>query len=893
MLRARRLSVFSLAVALGALAVPAAAQVGNLTGRVIDANGNPLPGAAITVEGSELTAHSEADGSYRLVAVPAGAQVVEINYLSFEPERIEVEVAAGATSRRDLRLTSAVFAEELTVTGNPILQGQARALNQQRNALDIVNIVSADQIGRFPDPNAAEATHRAPGVSLQRDQGEGRYVSLRGTEPGMSSTMINGERLPSPEGDGRSVALDVIPADLLESIEISKAVTPDMDADAIGGVVNLVTKVAPEEGRTSIAFGGGYNDLMDDDTTLGNFVVGRRWNGSATGLVLSGSLFDTNRGSDNIEPEYDDGELDDLQLRDYTINRERLGLSGTLDHRPSDSAELRFNAVWNEFGDQEYRRRLRFRPGDDAIERELKDRYEVQEIGSMSFRGSFFSDAGRLFEYRVSYSTALESEPDRFDTTFVQEDVEFDPNVSPTSINPGNIQANPRNADISQSVLDDIVRENNLTEDEEVGARFDLSLPVGGLDRGGLLKFGAKGRFKDKNRDNEVYAFEGDDIFLTSYLDGFRNPSPFFGGKYGDIGEFSRASTPNELIDGLGIEGEREYEEDLADYDTSEDTVAVYGMVEYQFGAKTSLVGGMRVENSDTSFSAFELQLDEEGDFAGFNPLFGTDGYTEFLPSVQLRHELDDQSNLRAAVSRTLARPRFSDLAPYQFLIEEDLEIERGNPSLEVTRALNLDLLYERYFESVGIVSAGVFHKELEDNVFLYTFDELRGEDLFRVTQPLNGDSASVSGFEFAFQNRFRSLPGALEGLGIYFNMTLTDSEANYPERASAPLQGQSDEVANLAVSYEKGRFSGRLSYNLAGKFLAEVGDGPEEDVYVDDHEQMDFSARVQLAGGWSLALDVINLTDEPFRVYEGSADRPIQIEQYGWWSTLSVRFDF
>ncbi len=893
MLRNRCTALCWSVTALGLLALPAAAEVGNLTGRVLDANGNPLPGAAILVEGSGVAAHGAADGVYRLVAAPAGAQVLKINYLSFEPERIEVEIVAGATSRLDLRLTNTVFAEELTVTGNPILQGQARALNQQRNALDIRNVVSADQIGRFPDPNAAEATHRAPGVSLQRDQGEGRYVSLRGTDPGMSSTMINGERLPSPEGDGRSVALDVIPADLLESIEISKAVTPDMDADAIGGVVNLVTKVAPEAARSSIALGGGYNDLMDDDTTLGNFVLSRRWHESATGVVLSGSLFDTNRGSDNIEPEYDDGELDDLQLRDYTINRERLGLNGTLDHRLSDSAEFRVNAVRNEFGDQEYRRRLRFRPGDDSIERELKDRYEVQEISSMSLRGSYFSAAGRLVEYRVSYSTAKEREPDRFDTTFVQEDVEFDPNVAPDSIDPGNIQANPLNADITRSVLDDIVRENNRTEDEEFGARFDLSLPVGGTDSGGLLKFGAKGRFKEKNRNNEVHGFEADDIFLTAWLDGFRNPSPFFDGKYGDLGEFSRPSTPTDLIGSLGLEAERDHEEDLADYDTSEDTLAAYGMLEYQFGAKTSLVGGLRVENSDNTFSAFELRFDDEGDFAGFDPLLGTDSYTELLPSVQVRHELDEQSNLRAAVSRTLARPRFSDLAPYQFLIAEDFEIERGNPSLEVTRALNLDLLYERYFESVGIVSAGVFHKELSDNIFIYTFDELRGEDLFRVTQPLNGDSASLTGLEFAFQNRFRSLPGALDGLGLYFNMTLTDSDANYPERDSAPLQGQSDEVANLALSYEKGRFSGRLSYNLAGKFLAEVGDGPEEDVYVDDHEQIDFSARLLLAERWSLALDVINLTDEPFRVHEGAADRPIQIEQYGWWSTLSVRFDF
>ena len=123
-----------------------------------------------------------------------------MTYLSYEPVTIQIEVRPATTTRSDLRLENAVFAEEVTVSGSPILQGQARALNQQRNALDILTVVSADQIGRFPDPNAAEATHRAPGITLQRDQGEGRYISLRGIEPGLSSTMINGERLPSPEG---------------------------------------------------------------------------------------------------------------------------------------------------------------------------------------------------------------------------------------------------------------------------------------------------------------------------------------------------------------------------------------------------------------------------------------------------------------------------------------------------------------------------------------------------------------------------------------------------------------------------------------------------------------------------------------------------------------------
>ena len=158
--------------------------------------------------------------------------------------------------RQDVQLRLAGFREDVTVTA-PILEGQARALNQQQNAPNIMNVVSADQIGAFPDPNAAEAVQRVPGVSIQRDQGEGRYVLVRGTEARLNSMMIDGERIPSPEGDIRSVALDVIPADLLESIEVTKALTPDMDGDAIGGAVNLVTRQAPEKRRVFVDLGGG------------------------------------------------------------------------------------------------------------------------------------------------------------------------------------------------------------------------------------------------------------------------------------------------------------------------------------------------------------------------------------------------------------------------------------------------------------------------------------------------------------------------------------------------------------------------------------------------------------------------------------------------------------
>ncbi len=179
---------------------------------------------------------------------------------------------------------------------------------------------------QFPDTNAVEAVQRIPGISIQRDQGEGRYIIVRGAEPRLNSVMINGERVPSPDAELRQVAADVIPADLLQSIEVSKALTPDMDADAIGGAVNLVMKQAPNEPVMLFTAAGGYNALMDDFAQgQGAFTWGQRLMNRKMGVIVAASTLNTNRGSDNFEAEYDDGDLDTLEIRDYRINREAIG----------------------------------------------------------------------------------------------------------------------------------------------------------------------------------------------------------------------------------------------------------------------------------------------------------------------------------------------------------------------------------------------------------------------------------------------------------------------------------------------------------------------------------------------------------------------------------------
>jgi TonB-dependent receptor len=231
-------------------------------------------------------------------------------------------------------------------------------------------------------------------------------------------------------------------------------------------------------------------------------------------------------------------------------------------------------------------------------------------------------------------------------------------------------------------------------------------------------------------------------------------------------------------------------------------------------------------------------------------------------------------------------------MAPWRFVDLEEGEAELGNPDLDVTTAWNLDLMWEKYLQPIGIISAGFFYKDLTDPIYLYQTDEvIEGEDI-EVTQWRNGDTATITGLELAFQNQFRSWNGFWGGFGLYGNYTYVDSEANYPDRESTVLPGQSEHVGNLAISYEKYGISTRLSWNYNGKNILEVGEDASEDLWVDNHSQLDFMFRVQVSKKFSIIFEAINITDEPYTVYENTADRIRQQEYYSWWATLGVRFD-
>ncbi|MGE3277701.1 MAG: TonB-dependent receptor [Vicinamibacterales bacterium] len=880
----------------------AAQSTGSITGQVTDARtGAPLVGADVLLDGTPHVTATDRTGSFRLAGVAAGDYALVVLYLGHADQRARVTVTAGRSLPVEIQMPSAQFTERVQVSAEPIGEGQARALNQQHTAPNITNVVSSDQIGSFPDPNAAEAASRIPGVSIARDQGEGRYILIRGTEARLNSVLIDGERIPAPESDTRQVQLDAVPADQLQAIEVSKAVTPDMDADAIGGAVNLVTRQAVSRPTMLFSASGGYNALQESaDQRLFSGTVGRRFAGGTVGGLLSGSSSNLTRGSENFEAEYDDGDLDDLQLRDYQIERNRYGLNASVDVKPSDSASFIFRTIVNRFEDYERNNRTRYRPGNSRIEYVMKNRHQNDNIRSVSGAGQHvLTGAGGTLDYKVSWAESSEDQPDRLDTIFRLSGVSFAPNVSAGSIDPENIQPNPSRTDQQNAKLNAWETEIFTATDRDVVAQANLRWPLRtGTRSTSVLKVGAKVRDKRKVVDFQAGAASPPSTVLFSQLQdaSFKNDDflSFFPARYpaflGIDADASRA-----MFNGVrGSEFEVDPEGDASNYDASETVTAGYAMAEIFLGDKLYLLPGLRYESTKVDYTGYEVLYDDGGDYVSTEPRTGGDTYGFLLPGLHLRYAIDQQTNVRAAYTRTLARPNYYDLVPYQLVFQEDGDIERGNPALKPTTSDNLDFMVEHYLASVGVVSGGVFYKKLHDYIYPFRYAEVNFGETYRVSQPLNGDAASLWGMEVAFQNQFRGLPAPFDGLGVYANYTWSDSSATFPDRdVEATLPGQSTHIGNLALWYEKHGFSARASWNFHGKYIDEVGGDASEDVYYDNHTQLDVSLSQRLTRNLRLYTDVLNLTNAPLRYYIGETNRPIQQEYYRWWMMFGLKANF
>lgn len=902
-----------------------AQQAGQITGRATDADSKEyLPGANVMLKGTGLGASTDRNGVFRIVNVPAGDYEIVVRYIGYEEATASVTVGSGSVTKDIALKPSFVQLSGIQITG--LRQGQNKALNIQKSSENMVNVVSSEQMLSLPDLNTAEILQRIPGISIVRDQGEGRYVQIRGTDARLTSVSVNGERLTAPDAGERYVGMDVISASQAASIEVVKALTPDMDADAIGGSVNLVTKSGFDSDKPflNIQAGSGYSDILGKPLWQGNLTYGTKLGSDQKlAIAVTGNYDYSKRTTWDLEPGYNKVvtgggvslpiALVDLDLRDYIVERERWNLAANLDFRPSENNLYFIRGMYNNRDDYEYRRRLYVRPSkgtftaadtiqNGRIYRELKDRLERQGIASISAGG--LHKMGNLnLDYTIAYNWGTTKKPDETDPMFVmgkKVNMTLDlrnsdrPQYTITSQGAAYDQFNSDNFK-----LDKIKWNNDEATDANYSGAANLKYSYDIGNHPSELKVGGKMyiREKKKSQDRWVYGWNGStDLLMTQFV-GDNNISILDGAyKVGSAidGDKFRKYFKAQKDNPSGFVGEIDRENsDAASFKADENIVAYYAMNTINMDSWMFLAG-VRHEFTSTTNNSNQVLLDADGNYVSTTKVESKLNYNNFLPMAHIRYKLTPMTNIRLAFTTGIARPNFFDLVPYRVVLSEDNQINEGNSTLKPTTAASLDLMGEHYFQAIGIISGGVFYKKLNDIIFTQTTRVVGGQyDGWYHSQPVNGGSSTLLGFELNWQQQLTFLPGVFNGLGVSANYAYTKSTADVGGRLErSMLPGQAENVANFAISYEKYGFSGRFSISYNGKFTEEVGEDAEHDRIYKEHMQMDFSASQQVYRGLEVYFEVVNLNKEPMIYYMGQESRPLQQEFYSWWMHAGVKFN-
>lgn len=910
---------------------------GTIKGRILDTSNQTLPGATIYIDSLHTGVVSDINGFYTLTNIAPGTYKVKVSYVGYSPVEMTITVPEGKTVESDVMLNDGVKLREVVVGG--AFNGQRRALSSQKNAMGIVNVVSADQVGKFPDSNIGDALKRISGINVQYDQGEARFGQVRGTSADLSSVTINGNRIPSAEGDTRNVQLDLIPADMVQTIEVNKVVTADMDADAIGGSINLVTKNTPNKRMFNATAGSGYNAVSKKAQLNLGLTYGDRFFNDKLGLMFSGSYQNAPGGSDNAEFEYDvdDGSvvMKEAQMRQYYVTRERQSYSLALDYEFNPDHKISFKGIYNRRNDWENRYRVVYKdldesdPSEQSIELQTKGgaddtrnaRLERQQTMDFTLDGEHNLGGRLLMDWAASFSRASEDRPN--ERYF---GLKMDNNIGENLINtfhgiggraPYSTIAIP-GLDNEGWELDELTNSNQSIYENEWKFRLNFELPLMKGLYGNTLRFGGKYTNKEKDRETTMYKYDGEDV----------NDNPIFndGGAWREHGssqirkgfmvgdnypEGTHFISKKYLgsINFNSMQGEPDYEEMSGNYHAKEEITSAYLRFDQKLGQKLDLMLGLRMEHTALNYRGLNWVVDEDENESLESTGNRKNSYTNWLPSVLLKYDVNDDLKLRASFTETLSRPKYSALIPSVNYNRADEEATIGNPNLKPTTSYNFDLSAEYYFKSVGLVSVGLFYKSI-NNVIV---DEVwKGMDAqlpitgtydYEISKPINAYDADLFGVEVAYQRDFGFITPALKCLGFYGNYTYTANKTknhHFEHRVledgeDVDMIGSPEHTANASLFFEKWGFNLRLSYNFASAFVDEMGEVAQLDRYYDKVNYLDLNASYTFGKRFKTTIyaDVTNLLNQPLRYYQGTKDRTAQVEYYGARFNAGIKVSF
>jgi len=929
--------------------VPLLAQqtTGTISGTVMDATNAPLPGARVDVEIEQkesvvASTVTDSQGQFTISSFSPGKYTVSVSYVGFSSFEKQVTLTAGEVVRVDVLLKVATERESIIVTAERP-RGEAEAINLQKTADNILNVLPAKVIKSLPNANVADAVGRLPSVTLERDEGEGKYVQIRGTEPRLANLTIDGVEVPSPEGGVRQVKLDTIPAGLVDSVQIIKTLQPNLNGDAIGGSVNLVTKKAGNQPTASVYGLGGFTPIANTRPVyeFGGTAGKRFGTESRLGVMVSGSYDYNARGIDDIEPvpaiQPGPAFFSSMAIRQYLYDRKRFGFGGSVDYRLSNNSNLYVHTLFSDFRDDGDRYEWVISdnggsPGTALPAFDTEIRNPHFRIASLSVGASHVLGT-TVINWQVAAARARMQNPigggeshTLFAYTGSTSNCQY--NVAATT-NPYLPQFtsdcfaeayNPASSQLFQ-IQDSAHGETaqlNLIGTASVAKAYSIASHASTFEAGFYIRNAHK--FDDSYEIDYCPTNAGAAPLMTQFLSSFRN-SNYYGGHYplGPPGSWYKVNTYFQAnrslfdtVSGPCASQTAPQGGNSNNFDLVERVTSGYVMDSINF-ARFRLVGGVRFEgtlDNTTSFDTTTNTLSAKGEGS----------YINVLPSASLRIRLDnqDKSALRIAYARGLSRPDPAFLTTATSIDNSTTPptLTIGNPALKPEHGNNIDVLYERYLHPLGAIQAGFFYKNLTEPIVTLLSGPKSAagcpQPTCFVSQAGNSGSAYIAGLELSFQQHFTYLPGLLGGLGLFANYSYATSQAKNvnptANRTDKPaLLRQAPNTWNISPTFDRGRLSLRagLAYNGANIFsyffvpFQSDGtptpggvNGPGGDVYLFSHFQVDAQGSVYLGKGLTAIVSALNLNNEVFGFYQGSPRFFIQREYYRPTYSFGVRWD-
>ncbi len=893
-------AVLTLVVAPPALSAQSAPAVGRIAGRVIDAStGLGITGVGVVVDGTTIGTQTGVDGRYVIARVPAGTVTLQVRRIGYGPKTITgLMLPADGAIEQNVTLEEAkTELAAISVSAEAERGSVNAALDAQRTATGIVNAITAEQIAKSPDGDAAKAIQRVSGVTVQ----DGRSVFVRGLGERYTVTNLNGTRLPSPEPEKRFVPLDMFPSALLQSINVSKTFTPDLSGDFSGASVDIQTRDFPARRAVTFSASLGGNDLATGRQIEAAPSSGSEWLGFGSGSrPLPPQLASASAVGQLATRQEINGAINSLRntwtpVRQAGLPNGSLGMSvGGQDPffglRIGYLASLTYSAT-QDIRQDDYQANPIQRDGVPQVLESWTGQGSSRGVswGGMfnlsslitsntrlslnnTYTRSADSDARRTSGEAFAFSLAtIERQTLRYVERAIrstqlkgEHTVGARQQLDWTLSTAGVVRKEPDRSDLVYAQFGvgepfswsdgnpDVARRTfgDLVEDNwSVGSNYKLSL-TNGVDAPSL-KVGATYRSTDRSAVNRQFSI------ISTFVptsDRSRPAEELFDGRFTGAND-NVFNILNVAEDGV--------------YNASERLTAGYAMLEFPIGDRIKIIGGARVENAVINVNT---SLSNNNVFTS-----GLDN-TDILPALVLNIKTGDRGQVRASASQTLARPEYRELSPVQYLEVVGGQITRGNGDLVRTLIQSYDLKYEMFPNSGEVLSVGAFIKRFDRPI--------ERIDIATGGQPLvsffNATSANNIGVELEARKGLGGLAEVLEPLAVFSNVTLMQSDIVVGGDASAntnsnrPMMGQAPWVVNGGVTYT-GRTSGTsatLLYSAVGARIYSAGTIPFPDVYEQPRHLVDLSLRMPLGDKWTWRLDARNLLDAPFKLTQGPVTR-------------------